>query len=74
MSTVVQGNVSNFYFQLNHYLKLLSPFIAIVFVWPSNQTRNATKLLSTSLSTTIIWPPGVCQNENTSQKSLNEKQ
>ena len=30
-------------------------FPAIAFVWPVNQSRNATDLLETSRSTTLIW-------------------
>ena len=45
-------------------------FPAIAFVWPANQSRNATDLLETDRSTTLIWPSGVCQ---TSQDSSNRQ-
>lgn len=38
----------------------LAPRKPITFVWPVNQTRNATILLQTYKSTTILRPSGVC--------------
>ncbi len=37
-------------------------FSAIAFVWPVNQTRNASILLQTSTTTTLIRPTGVCSS------------
>lgn len=62
-----------FDFNFQSTILIFCLFLAIVFVWPSNQTRNASILLSTSRSTTLLWPTGVCSNDPTSQRSLDEK-
>ena len=41
-------------------------FSAIAFVWPVNQSRNASVLLQPSRTTTLLWPTGVCSSSQVS--------
>ena len=45
-----------------HLYNYLSCFAAIAFVWPVNQSRNASILLDPSRTTTLLWPTGVCSS------------